>query len=434
MRGALWAHRAQSQPVRPRRPSTSYLFCPRASRSASLTACCGRGCRVVPDLPGAASSAYLVRCTGRPHVCRASHARTQWSCQAWHNRIHLCDTLCLAMCGFTLPLQARWLGPVLVSRARLPCRQRAGWCGAPPLNWQRQSADLRARRAGGVPGGAQPARGHPRVAGAPPRAGRRPLLRLRQQLHRADAGRRAGPGAGGRRRVPLPDGLPAPLQQARPRATRRPRRLGNRAPGAATPPLRCLQTIALSRKGCSVSELSRRRATDGRAAAGRSCTCTTRAFSSTARATAGWPSSTRTSSSCCATRARRTCPRCWPSTSSSARLLSTGRRAARALPRTCACAGPSVALLSAMVFGRPPTLTACRVSHRGSCTTQIARCQGAAVVLIACCTIGGGAVGPRNAAGWQHAGGVPALPARAQPGQPARQGHREPGICAARGR
>jgi len=32
------------------------------------------------------------------------------------------------------PLQARWLGPVLVSRARLPCRQRAGWCGAPPLN------------------------------------------------------------------------------------------------------------------------------------------------------------------------------------------------------------------------------------------------------------------------------------------------------------
>jgi len=228
--------------------------------------------------------------------------------------------------------------------------------------------------------------------------------------------------------------LTAPLQQARPRATRRPRRLGNRAPGAATPPLRCLQTIALSRKGCSVSELSRRRATDGRAAAGRSCTCTTRAFSSTARATAGWPSSTRTSSSCCATRARRTCPRCWPSTSSSARLLSTGRRAARALPRTCACAGPSVALLSAMVFGRPPTLTACRVSHRGSCTTQIARCQGAAVVLIACCTIGGGAVGPRNAAGWQHAGGVPALPARAQPGQPARQGHREPGICAARGR
>ena len=47
---------------------------------------------------------------------------------------------------------------------------------------------------------------------------------------------------------------------------------------------------------------------------------------------------------------------------------------------------------------------------------------------------GGGAVGPRDAAGRQHAGGVQALPARRRHQQPARQGHREPGVCAARGR
>ncbi len=334
------------------------------------------------------------------------------------------------------PLQARWLGPVLVSRARLPCRQRAGWCGAPPLNCcaraptseraaqavclvvRNQHADIREWLEHHLALGAGRFYVFDNNSTAPMldavldlvQAGvveYHYLTAFRHHSNKRAPGPPAAHGGSGNAHALLP---------RRPFAVPRP-----------SPPSRGCSVYVNMSKAKGAQGLRRRRPQlyvyD---------TCIEQY-----RARHRWMAFIDADEFFVLRDARAPDLPALLAEYEQFGALAVNWQARRArCPRTRACSAPAPPWCRSAQWsaGGSPRSRRAANAHRGTGTAQCARWPGHECGADGRRASGGGAVGPRHAAGRQHAGGVSPLPACTQPGQPARQGHREPGVRAARGR